>query len=417
MPKLFFSYSHADEELRDQLEKQLALLKRQGIIETWHDRRIGAGDEFGDAISAHLESADIIMLLISNDFLASDYCYELEMQRAMERHRSGTAVVIPVILRACDWHSAPFGKLMATPTDGKPITLWKDRDEALLQVSRAVRDAANRIAAGAPFKSSLALLHPHNPRELKAALKIARQKYIYNRRFNSSYTAITKRYGRDVIVRLANDGDANSLIFLAHSIYSDFSDDDDESRHAVYLSYVMMASEINDAEAMAMLAGTYSGNTLEKNPKKALALLRKSMDLEHPEGFLAMGRAYQYEHHGLTFDLDKTLSMYRGASARGSQLGTLLLGKLLRRVDDTNSENEGRILIESAAKEGLIEAKMELAFLTIGKDYEFKDSAFIMKLIGVDITDEGRVILKSLLKDPDLRGYDRSNIKRWLKSP
>jgi hypothetical protein len=147
LASVFFSYSHVDEALRDQLEKQLALLKRQGVIETWHDRRIGAGEELDHAIDAHLETDDIILLLVSADFLASDYCYDREMLRAMERHAAGEAIVIPVILRACDWHGAPFGKLMATPPDGRPITQWPDRDQALLEVAKAVRGAAERLAA------------------------------------------------------------------------------------------------------------------------------------------------------------------------------------------------------------------------------------------------------------------------------
>ncbi|PPT78282.1 hypothetical protein XaplCFBP3122_03075 [Xanthomonas arboricola pv. populi] len=146
MPSVFFSYCHADEELRDQLEKQLAMLKRQGIIETWHDRRIIAGQEIDKTIDEHINSDDIILLLVSPDFIASDYCYEKEMARALERHESGDATVIPVILRACDWHHAPFGKLMATPQDGKPVKKWADIDEAFLDVAQAVRAAAKQRA-------------------------------------------------------------------------------------------------------------------------------------------------------------------------------------------------------------------------------------------------------------------------------
>lgn len=142
---LFFSYSHADEALRDQLEIQLALLKRQGVIETWHDRRIVAGDELDKAIGGHVENDDIILLLVSPEFIASDYCYEKEMARAMERHNAREATVIPVILRFCEWHHAPFGKLMATPTDGKPVTSWADRDQAFLTVAQAIRIAAEKF--------------------------------------------------------------------------------------------------------------------------------------------------------------------------------------------------------------------------------------------------------------------------------
>jgi hypothetical protein len=142
---VFFSYSHVDEALRDQVETQLALLKRQGVIETWHDRRIGAGEEFAGAIEQHVETDDIILLLVSADFIASDYCYDIEMKRAMERHAAGEAIVVPVILRACDWHGAPFGKLNATPPNGTPVTQYADRDQALLEVAKAVRGAVARL--------------------------------------------------------------------------------------------------------------------------------------------------------------------------------------------------------------------------------------------------------------------------------
>jgi hypothetical protein len=145
VPSVFFSYSHADEKLRDQLDKQLSLLKRQGVIETWHDRRIGAGEELVRAIDTKIESCDIILLLVSSDFLNSDYCYDVEMTRAMERHAAGSAVVIPVILRPCLWHDAPFGKLMATPRDGKPVTQHPDHDAAFLEIAQAVKQAAERL--------------------------------------------------------------------------------------------------------------------------------------------------------------------------------------------------------------------------------------------------------------------------------
>lgn len=149
MASLFFSYSHQDEALRNQLDVQLAMLKRQGVIDTWHDRRIVAGENLNNAISHHVENDDIILLLVSPDFLASDYCYDVEMQRAMERHDAGEAVVIPVILRPCDWHGAPFGELMATPTDGKPVTMMPDRDAAFLEVTRAIRTATEKHIAQA----------------------------------------------------------------------------------------------------------------------------------------------------------------------------------------------------------------------------------------------------------------------------
>jgi hypothetical protein len=138
---LFFSYSHVDESLRDQLETHLSGLRRQGMISSWHDRRITAGEDFGAAIDSHINTADVILLLVSPDFVASDYCYEREMKRALERHQQGDARVIPVILRPCDWHDLQFGTLMATPKDGRPITMWPNIDEAFLDVVTAIKRA------------------------------------------------------------------------------------------------------------------------------------------------------------------------------------------------------------------------------------------------------------------------------------
>lgn len=147
MITLFFSYSHKDEELRNELETHLTLLKRQGIISSWHDRRITAGSDINQAISSELESSQIILLLVSAHFLASDYCYEKEMNRALEKHKDGSAVVIPVILHPCDWHSAPFGHLRASPTDGKPVSMYANQHEAFAIVAQDVREAAKSVPA------------------------------------------------------------------------------------------------------------------------------------------------------------------------------------------------------------------------------------------------------------------------------
>ncbi|RII25147.1 MAG: hypothetical protein CXR31_14755 [Geobacter sp.] len=163
MAKVFFSYSHADESLRDELEKHLSILKRQGLIETWHDRRIGAGGDFSHEISSHLEDAEIILLLVSADFLASDYCYDIEMKRAMDRHERGEAVVIPVILRPCSWHGAPFGKILAATKDGRAITKFPTLDDGFLEVTSAIEKVVREIpmqVTPAPATRPAALSHP-----------------------------------------------------------------------------------------------------------------------------------------------------------------------------------------------------------------------------------------------------------------
>ncbi len=143
--RIFYSYSRRDERFREQLETHLALLQRQGFIQEWHDRKIGAGQEWKHAIDDHLEQADIILLLVSADFLASPYCYDIEMTRALERHEAGQATVIPIILRPVDWHSAPFAKLQALPTDARPIIEWSSRDRAWLAVAQGIREAIREL--------------------------------------------------------------------------------------------------------------------------------------------------------------------------------------------------------------------------------------------------------------------------------
>lgn len=144
----FISYSHRDEEFKDELVVHLANLKRQGKIQAWQDRDIEAGTEWDTEIKQQLESADLILLLITPRFLASDYCYDLEMQRAVQRHNEGTARVIPIIVKPCDWQGTPFSKLQVVPKDAKPITTWNDQDDAFLNVVQSIRKAVESLQSG-----------------------------------------------------------------------------------------------------------------------------------------------------------------------------------------------------------------------------------------------------------------------------
>jgi TIR domain-containing protein len=137
--RLFYSYSSQDEALRSQLEKHLTLLKREGLIKTWSFRNIDAGQDWKREIDRNLESATVILLLVSADFIASDYCWNIEMTRALERNEAGDAVVVPVILKPCDWKTAPFAKLQALPEDARPVTSWRPRDRAWANVAAGLR--------------------------------------------------------------------------------------------------------------------------------------------------------------------------------------------------------------------------------------------------------------------------------------
>ncbi len=142
---VFFSYSHEDETLRNELAKHLSLMKREGVISNWYDRMITAGDEWKGEIDKNLEKAQVVLLLISASFMASDYCFDIETKRAIERHNEGKARVIPVLIRPCDWKSAPFAKLTALPTNWKAVTSWSNQDEAWTDVALGIRKAVEAI--------------------------------------------------------------------------------------------------------------------------------------------------------------------------------------------------------------------------------------------------------------------------------
>ena len=142
--KLFYCYAREDKPLRDELEKHLSWLKRRYQLTNWHDREILPGEEWEQAIDTHLNTAHLILLLISPDFMASDYCYSKEMKRALERHQAGTCRVVPILLRPTYWEGAPFSHLQLLPTDARPITRWPDRDEAFQdvvgEINRTIKD-------------------------------------------------------------------------------------------------------------------------------------------------------------------------------------------------------------------------------------------------------------------------------------
>jgi hypothetical protein len=144
--EIFFSYSHKDESFREQLETHLSMLKRQGLIKPWHDRMITVGDEWKGQIDNNLNTADIVLLLVTANFLASDYCYDIEMTRAMERHEIGEACVLPIILTPVEgWRHSPFAKLLVLPVDGKPVTKWENQDEAFVTVAQGIRQAIESL--------------------------------------------------------------------------------------------------------------------------------------------------------------------------------------------------------------------------------------------------------------------------------
>jgi hypothetical protein len=136
--ELFISYSHEDEKLKNELLKHLSPLRRFGLIQEWHDRLIGAGADWHQEIGNALNRCKLILLLISADFINSDYCYGVEMTRAIDRHESGEARMIPIILRPCRWDGLPFGKYQALPEYGKAVTSWSNQDEAFTDIASGI---------------------------------------------------------------------------------------------------------------------------------------------------------------------------------------------------------------------------------------------------------------------------------------
>jgi hypothetical protein len=143
---IFYSYAHEDQALADELKKHLNILKLQGLISNWYDHDINAGENQETQNNERLETADIILPIISSSFLASDYCYSREMQNALKRHEARIARVIPINARPTYWHKTPFASLQALPKDGKPITKWKSRDLAFLDIAIGIRNAVEEFS-------------------------------------------------------------------------------------------------------------------------------------------------------------------------------------------------------------------------------------------------------------------------------
>ncbi len=145
---VFISYSHEDEAMKKQLDKHLIMLKRSDKINVWNDREIIAGEEWNEEIINELARAHIILLLVSADFNNSEYIWKKELAEAMKRHNAGTARVVPVILRRCEWKEMPYAKLQALPQGGKPVSSFDDPDEAYTAIAAGIRILVDKMTSG-----------------------------------------------------------------------------------------------------------------------------------------------------------------------------------------------------------------------------------------------------------------------------
>jgi hypothetical protein len=162
--KIFLCYAHEDEALLKKLKTHLRPLQRAGLIDVWYDRNISAGTDWEQQIKDQLNTAQIILLLVSPDFMDSDYSYDIEMQRALERDKRKEARVIPIILRPVDWRDV-LGKLQALPTDGTPVIdrRWHTSDEALYSVAQGIRKVVEELTRPSPEISSGAAIQVPKP--------------------------------------------------------------------------------------------------------------------------------------------------------------------------------------------------------------------------------------------------------------
>ena len=143
--EIFISYANEDQAYLKELEKHLANLKRQNIIASWYDGDITPGTEWESQIMERLNNAQIILLLVSADFINSEFCYGIELKQALARQDANQARVIPIILRPVDWKGAPFAKLQALPTRAKPVTRWPSHDDAFLDIVQGIRKAIDDL--------------------------------------------------------------------------------------------------------------------------------------------------------------------------------------------------------------------------------------------------------------------------------
>jgi tetratricopeptide (TPR) repeat protein len=243
--EIFCAYAHADEPWLRKLETHLSLLKRQGLISLWHDRRIIPGTDWAHAIDRRLESASVILLLVSADFLASDYCYSVEMKRALERQEAGEARVVPILVRPVDWTDAPFAHLQALPTDAKPIASWRNKDTAMADVVAGIRRVIEDVpllAASAP-RAALPVIwnipYPRNPFFLGRESELAQ---VRHRLLGGQPTALSQPQAISGLGGIGKTQLALEYVYRYHQDYQAVLWARAESMEALISSYVAIAS-------------------------------------------------------------------------------------------------------------------------------------------------------------------------------
>ncbi len=175
--KIFYSYSHKDVEYTEELRDHLSILKRNGDISEWCDQMILPGDDWKTEIDENLESADIVLLLVSSNFLASDFCFDVELKQAILKHEKGQARVVPIILKHCEWKDAPFGELQALPSRGVPVesSKWINRDEAYHDVIKGIKNAISKLTEKGTASKRIIDSNDDDLRTTEQAIRVYKQ--------------------------------------------------------------------------------------------------------------------------------------------------------------------------------------------------------------------------------------------------
>lgn len=155
--KAFISYTHADSAILDKLHTHLAQLKREGLLKSWTDREIKAGGLLNQQIEANLLESNLFLALLSPEYIASNYCYEIEFEKAIELNKQNKLIIIPIIIEPCDWLATPFKEFKALPKDGKPISEWQNANTAFLNVVQELRKLIEGNGMTTNFKENSTL--------------------------------------------------------------------------------------------------------------------------------------------------------------------------------------------------------------------------------------------------------------------
>jgi len=324
--EVFYSYAHKDEAFRNELVTHLSLLHRQGLITAWHDRHILPGTDWSQAIDEHLEHASVILLLISADFLASDYCYGIEMQRALERHNANEARVIPILLRSVDWKGAPFVHLQALPTGAKPITTWSNQDAAFTDVAAGIRrviEDLSSLAASAPRTALPPIWNVPYPRN---SFFIGRDEILTRLRTQLQTGQATAISQPQAIIGLSGIGKTQIAVEYAYRFHQDYQVvlwARAETTEILTSSFITIASLLNLPEhkaqeqeitmqAVKTWLQTHSGWLLTLDNADDLSLVPAFLPSSLGGHLLLTTRAFTIGHLASRIEVD-TLSAKQGA--------------------------------------------------------------------------------------------------------